>query len=178
MVKIFKCFDGMELFEDESEQAWVQDGLALQIKFLTERGEIAANAAATMHVPTSTEEMYLLCPENTSIDRARECADEFGKCSIEEMKDLIPSECPCFDSVMLRMCGTFDSRFLRLCSILFRRNTALQQHRETGASQNVHANATDTLEEDEVEWLQEGLELQIALRQKSRQQATKYDRST
>lgn len=88
MIKVFESFENMELFDDRSEQVWIQDGLALQIKCLKERGfesEVAQN-------PDTDEEIYFLYPEIGAIDRARECADEFGKCSIEEMQDLISSK--------------------------------------------------------------------------------------
>ena len=89
MIKVFDSFEGMQLFENESEQAWIRDGLALQIKLLEERGEDTVETTA----PDADEEIYFLYPEVTAIDRARDCADEFGKCSIEEMQDLIPSKC-------------------------------------------------------------------------------------
>lgn len=87
MIKVFESFDGMELFDDESEQKWIQDGLALQIKCLKERG-----VESEIAKPKKDEEIYFLYPEVGAIDRARDCADEFGKCSIEEMQDLIPSK--------------------------------------------------------------------------------------
>ena len=88
MIKVFESFENMELFEDKSEQAWIQDGLALQIKCLKERGV----ESEVTKKPDKDEEIYFLYPEVGAIDRARDCADEFGKCSIEEMQDLIPSK--------------------------------------------------------------------------------------
>lgn len=96
MIKVFDSLKGMHLFEDASEQAWVQDGLALQIQLLQGDTSSSPDREAVI-VPAqphknAEDEIYLLVPKVSAIERARECAEEFGTCSIEEMQDLIPSK--------------------------------------------------------------------------------------
>ena len=175
MIKVFESFDGMDLFDDKSEQEWIQDGLALQIKCLKERG-----VESEVVKPKEEEEIYFLYPEVGAIDRARDCADEFGKCSIEEMQDLIPSKFIALQARPTTQCWLTNwplSILPCFCNCCY---TALQQHRKMAAAHDVYVDETDTawLDADEMQWLEEGLELQIALREKSRKETIKYNHLT
>lgn len=191
----------MQLFADKAEQVWVQDGLALQIKLFTKqrKGQDEASSTTTTtttlkrkpNVPTNVQdEIYFLYPEHSVIDRARDCADEYGKCSLEEMQDLIPSKCV-FCDWWCGCRGWIDGYFFFvdvethfLVFFFWCRNViplvdsneiylVLRHHREMAALHKARRDETDASvscldNDDEIKWLQEGLELQITLRQPAR----------
>ena len=73
-----------ELFEkDPTEQAWLDEGLALQVRLLKQQHDNHSR------VESSTSTLY---PENPLLDRARFCTEEFGECSLDELEDLCTSE--------------------------------------------------------------------------------------
>ena len=71
-----------DLFEnDPSEQAWLDDGLALQVRLLKKNSNPHANA--------SSPSLY---PESHLLDRARYCTEAFGECGLMELEDLYTRE--------------------------------------------------------------------------------------
>ena len=73
--------------KDASEKTWLQDGLALQLKI--RETDLAKPHKAThkrrhrrAHQSTDATSLY---PEVPIVSEARECAENFGQCSLEEL---------------------------------------------------------------------------------------------
>lgn len=87
--------ESLILFQDESEKAWLADGLALQVKLLQEReNDEKESQVKRLDLPQEVpnERIYSLYPENTTIDRARYCVETIGECPTDEIEELLQSK--------------------------------------------------------------------------------------
>lgn len=76
------CAEAPLEFEDDTEPIWLEQGLKLQSKLLQER-PFDKNIFID-----SEEERTSLYPELGLVDRARDCVEHFGKCSVVELERL------------------------------------------------------------------------------------------
>ena len=78
-------------FENDSEKAWLQEGLALQLHIREKDQEQAKKRThkrkSNKRVSSGPSEPSLY-PEVPIVDEARECAENLGKCSLEQLESV------------------------------------------------------------------------------------------
>ena len=83
-----------KLLEDDSELAWLLEGLTLQIKLLKENEIKNLSAGISREADPSKSQIKggvisRLYPEVAPVERARDCVETFGEYSIEDLKDVL-----------------------------------------------------------------------------------------
>ena len=82
----------MDPFTDENERKWIRDGLLLQVQLREKypsKGRSRSHLECGPVAQTPQEAFHAsLYPESSVLDHARECVENLGECSIDEIESL------------------------------------------------------------------------------------------